>query len=345
MLKNLKRGIIRSLFAAGVGGAVADSRWRKKRLLILCYHGIARADEHRWRPSLFLRPDLFRERMELVREWGCHVLPLGEGLRRLFAGELPPRSVSITFDDGELGFYTHAFPILREFDFPATVYLSTHYVENSLPVVTVFLSYLLWKARGASTAADLPYLGVTELDATTPERRSETFDQLMARMRSQQLDSESKNRVLEGVARALDLDWDRLRSERRLELMSPAEIRELSDQGIKFELHTHRHRTPEGKDEFLAELSENRRVIRRLTGTNPSHFCYPSGRYNDRIVSWLRAMDLQSATTCDPGLAAPDADSLLLPRLVDVPTLSRVEFEAWLTGVSSFLPRKPSWAR
>ncbi len=46
-----------------------------------------------------------------------------------------------------------------------------------------------------------------------------------------------------------------------------------------------------------------------------------------------------SATTCELGLAARDSDPLLLPRLIDVSGLSLTEFEAWVTGLGSLLPR------
>src|SRR6185503_6410029 len=99
--------------------------------------------------TLFLHRDLFRDRLRLIEKAGCTVLPLGEALRRLYANDLPDRSVALTFDDGTYDFYRLAYPILKEFDFPATVYLTTFYADYNRPVFDVIASYILWKGRGA----------------------------------------------------------------------------------------------------------------------------------------------------------------------------------------------------
>lgn len=278
--------------------------------------------------------------MEAIHRRGFRVLPLDEGLRRLADGSLPPKSLSITFDDGEVGFYTHAHPILAEYGFPATVYLTTYYVENRLPVITVALSYVLWAARGNEATVDLPALGRVQLDTSSPEAREATWSTLMARMERERLNGDARDDILRRVARALELDYGRFREERRLELMNPSEVRELASQGVDFQLHTHRHRVPEDRGRFLKEIRDNREAIRRYAGTSPEHFCYPSGQYNEQVVAWLREEGIRSATTCDPGLATSETDPLLLPRLVDVPTLAPVEFEAWLDGIAAWLPRR-----
>src|SRR6185437_15411096 len=98
----------------GLFERIRDSGWRSSRLLILCYHGISQSDEHEALPELFMPPDLFRRRMETLRDGDYHVVPLGEGLQRLVAGALPPRAVAITFDDGFVDFHRLAVPILRD---------------------------------------------------------------------------------------------------------------------------------------------------------------------------------------------------------------------------------------
>src|ERR1043165_3675426 len=75
-------------------------------------------------------------RSHLTRPWKCY------GAKRL-----PPCSVVLTFDDGGCDFYRSAFPILRQFNWPATVYLTSYYSRYNRPVFDVMCSYLLWKGR------------------------------------------------------------------------------------------------------------------------------------------------------------------------------------------------------
>src|SRR5439155_9861198 len=96
------------------------------------------------------------------------------------------------------------------------------------------------------------------------------------------------------------------------------------------------------RDLFLREIEDNRKSIEAMTGTRAVHLCYPSGAYDRAFLPWLKESGVVSATTCEPGFASVDADRLLLPRVLDNPALSPIEFESWLTGVSAALPRRPA---
>src|SRR5213593_2633287 len=124
MLKRLKQATLQSLKTSGISAAVHNSRWRRQRLLILAYHGISLTDEHLWSGSQFMPADVFRNRLTQLKRSNCAVLPLGEAIARLYANDLPDRAVVLTFDDGTSDFLGKAFPLLREFDFPATLYLT-----------------------------------------------------------------------------------------------------------------------------------------------------------------------------------------------------------------------------
>src|SRR5215467_1096044 len=122
MLKKFKQSALKSLKAAGVSTLVHNSRWRRQRLLILAYHGVALSDEHVFNGTQFISADLLRKRLEVLRKSRSVVLDLSEALTRLYANDLPDRAVVITFDDGLSDFYRRAFPLIKEFDFPATLY-------------------------------------------------------------------------------------------------------------------------------------------------------------------------------------------------------------------------------
>jgi peptidoglycan/xylan/chitin deacetylase (PgdA/CDA1 family) len=340
MLKPLKQAVLRSARMSGVFSLVKNSRWRRDRLLILAYHGIALDDEHRWKPALFLHQDTFRARLRLIRRSGCTVLPLADALRRLYAGDLPERSVALTFDDGTYDFYERAHPILKEFNVPATVYLSTFYSEYNRPVFDVIASYILWKGRGGSlnlrefTGRD----SVCELADDTA--RAAVLHELHQFADRQELSAEEKDELTSRLSRALRVGYEDLLHKRILHIMTPQEVTRIASEGVDVQLHTHRHRTPSDERLFLREIEDNRKRIQAMTGSLPTHFCYPSGVYKTIFLPWLRAAGIESATTCDPGMGTRGSEPLLLPRLVDSATLSLVEFEGWLTGVCDVLPHR-----
>jgi peptidoglycan/xylan/chitin deacetylase (PgdA/CDA1 family) len=143
----LKEAVLRIAKTVGAFAIVRDSGWRKRRLLILCYHGVSMDDEHEWHPALYITQERLRARLRALRDGGYHILPLADAMRRLYDGTLPARSVALTFDDGAVDFERRALPVLREFNAPATLYLTTFYCFVRFPVFNTIVGYVLWKGR------------------------------------------------------------------------------------------------------------------------------------------------------------------------------------------------------
>lgn len=328
--------------SAGIVSRVRDSQWRRDRLLILCYHGVSLADEHEW-SDLHVSEEHLRRRFETLRRGNFRVLPLAEALERLYAGTLPPRSVALTFDDGLYDFAARAYPLLREYGFHATLYVTTFYCLHRAPVFDVVCSYLLWKGRGkrirvGSLLADSPAI-VVPTDAA--ERRA-----LLLRIRAHASEigfsAEEKNELARALSADVGVDWDELVAGRLLQLMTPDEVASLSREHVDVQLHTHRHRTPRDRALFERELDDNRAALADM-GWSPKerqHFCYPSGDYDQRFFPWLREKAVVSATTCTPRIATRACDPLLLPRVIDTMAMTDVEFHGWLSGISDLLPRR-----
>jgi peptidoglycan/xylan/chitin deacetylase (PgdA/CDA1 family) len=340
MLKKFKQAALKSLKSAGVSTLVHNSRWRRQRLLILAYHGISLSDEHLFNGSQFISADLFRDRLELLRRAKCAVLPLGQAVERLYANDLPDRAVAITFDDGLSDFYRRAYPLIREFDFPVTLYLTTFYSHYQRPVFDLMCSYLLWKGREHV----LSLKELTGADLKTPLNKLDEREAALAAIhvfaRNQKLSAEEKDTFAASLAAHLQVDYDALLKERTMHNLTGEEVGKLAAGGIDVQLHTHRHRTPLDRELFLREIEDNRQSILDMTGKNATHFCYPSGVYDMRFLPWLREAGIVSATTCESGFASRGSNDLLLARFLDNATLSPIEFESWLTGVSAALPQR-----
>jgi peptidoglycan/xylan/chitin deacetylase (PgdA/CDA1 family) len=340
MLKRFKQVTLNSLKTAGVSRLVQKSSWRRQRLLILAYHGISLDDEHLWNGSQYISPEIFRNRLQSLKKLGCNVLPLNEAISRLYANDLPPKSVAITFDDGTYDFCRQAFPALQEFGFPSTLYLTTFYSHYNKPVFDLMCSYLLWKGRGETL--DLKEITGRDwkADLRDPGSQAAAMKEIHKYARERKLSADDKDALATSVARHLKVNYDDLLERRVMHNLRPDEVMKLAAEGVDIQLHTHRHRTPMDRKLFLREIEDNRNSIQGMTGRVASHFCYPTGKHDQAFLPWLREAGVVSATTCEAGFAHRSFDPLLLPRFLDSNMLSPIEFESWLTGISAALPRR-----
>ena len=337
MLRPAKLAALSALRGAGIFRLVTNSRWRQQRLLILCYHGTSLDDEHLWRPALYIQPQKLEQRLESLKTGGFSVLPLGEALTRLRAGTLPPRSVVLTFDDGTYDFFRQAYPLLKQYGFPVTVYQTTYYTAAARPVFNLICSYMLWTRRN-EVIADGEAVGLHgPLDLRTDSSRRGVMLRLLDISEQNDRTGAEKDEIAAQLAKVLNIDYEKLKAKRILQLMNDRELQEIARNGVDLQLHTHRHRTPEDELLFRREIQENRSRIQELTASTPIHFCYPSGVYRPEFLPWLRQEGVVSATTCDSGLASRQSESLLLPRFIDHQNRTQIEFESWLTGLGDIL--------
>ena len=80
-----------------------------------------------------IRTAKFRWQMQALRDRGITVISLADFIawkKNDGSKTLPEKSALITIDDGWLSVYTDAFPILREFNYPFTIYLYKNYVDR-----------------------------------------------------------------------------------------------------------------------------------------------------------------------------------------------------------------------
>jgi len=340
MKRQLRRAALTILKSCGAFSLVRKSAWRRHKLLILCYHGVSLEDENQWRPFLYMSPQQLERRLDILRDGKYAVLPLAEALERLYRKDLPPRSIALTFDDGNYDFYKQAWPRLKRYGFHATVYLTTYYSELQRPVLSLICSYMLWKARDMGRV-DLKEFGI-DLPGTlsSVENREEVASRLAQWAAGQDLNGEEKDQIAASLAERLGIDYQKLRQKRILQLMNREEMKQLAAEGVDFQLHTHRHRTPLSEELFRREIQDNRARIANAISGKREHFCYPSGAYRPEFLGWLAKEEVVSATTCDTGFATSETNPLLLPRLVDTSGRTDLEFESWVSGVGHFLSRR-----
>lgn len=115
--------VFQTLHRAGLGSNGA-------RIPILMYHSLS-ANPEKGVPAYYktnTSPAVFREQMRQLAGAGYTTVDLTRALAFLASGNIPAKTVVITFDDGFRNFYTEAFPALREHGFTAVMFLPTGFI-------------------------------------------------------------------------------------------------------------------------------------------------------------------------------------------------------------------------
>jgi peptidoglycan/xylan/chitin deacetylase (PgdA/CDA1 family) len=97
---------------------------------ILMYHQIS---DYLGQLPLNVTPSLFEKQIKYLLSRNFKVISLTQLVEYLKGNStLPPKSVVITFDDGYKNNYLHAYPILKKYNLPATIFLITGFVNGNI---------------------------------------------------------------------------------------------------------------------------------------------------------------------------------------------------------------------
>ena len=89
---------------------------------ILYYHRIGIPSNGR-KQRLTVWPDRFKRQMNFLSQMGYQTLSMDEFTDAVTSGHIPPKKFIITFDDGFLDLYEHAYPVLKKNNFKAIIYV------------------------------------------------------------------------------------------------------------------------------------------------------------------------------------------------------------------------------
>lgn len=120
------------------------------RVSILGYHDLA---DNLPETAMRIHTSKFRRQMEAIRQSGLKVLTLQEFTAwKKGDAKIPESCILITFDDGWKSVYTDAYPILKEFGFPFTIFLYKNYVDGGGKALTLPMIQEM-TANGASVGS------------------------------------------------------------------------------------------------------------------------------------------------------------------------------------------------
>jgi peptidoglycan/xylan/chitin deacetylase (PgdA/CDA1 family) len=299
-----------------LGGAFAVSRRIRPSAsaIILRYHSVADESDGPLDyidPGLAVSPEGFDGQMRFLRQHYCPV-PLDDMVEAIARGrDLPARAVAVTFDDGYVDNYVHAFPILKRHGVPATFYITAGCVESREPLWTSRLRYYFMATRRTRLEVE----GRTfELEGRPA--RNTAFAATIARIKSA---GKVRGREIFGAVEAR-LGVTDIAPLRR-SLMTWDQIAEMGRSGMTIGAHTLTHPNLPGLPpaEAEAEIAGSRALIEERIQGPALHFAYPNGRgvshYNDVVRDLVVKAGFLSSVTSIDGPVHPRDDVFTLKRL------------------------------
>lgn len=307
----------------------------KGKAVILMYHGFSP-------PCECVRPDtlgkhqpinFFEQQLQFIVEY-CNPV----SLERVLSGlPLPPRSVVLTFDDGYRNNYKLAFPLLQRYNAPATIFVTTGFVDQTHPLWNDRLEYLIANSVGACVEIKCDGVALQLATGTEQEKQASLAK---ANHLFKVMPETQKQRLLNALEEALKVSWEWNNIPDMICPLGWGEIREMQRSGlVAIGSHTVSHPILSRCDEaqLKDELKLSRQRIEEETEAPCHLFAYPNGEagdYSEQSIEWLEKSGYTGAVTTIGGMVDTSSyDRYQLPRYgTDEPWVEN--FKMLVTGMS-----------
>lgn len=289
-------------------GNLASGLRQTRKFLVLCQHRI------------FEQPDPLAPDVPTAGEFEALVqclaryfrpMTLGDAMTRANDGNLPPRSVVLTFDDGYEDNLRVALPILEKHGVPATFFVATSFLQGTM----MWNDRIIEAARGTGKREHRgPWLGDdAPFNVASDQDRHRLATRIIDHIKHLAPDAR--------LAMVEQFETDAgFRSTERL-MMNPDEVRELSERGMEVGGHTMTHPilTALPDDDAFAEITGGKKALETIIDKPLVCFAYPNGKpgddYTDVHAEMVQLAGFKAAVSTRWGCAHRNVNPYQIPRV------------------------------
>ncbi len=288
----MKNNIELSQIAKWLGGYRVAKLLARDVPRILVYHrfserGTARA----------LGADVFEKQISWLVE-RFNIVPLRVINDAVTTGSpIPPNAIVLTVDDGYEDFFTYAFPVLKKYGVPATLYITTEFIDRNIWLWPDVVEYVV--RHGSKVFYQPSYLsGTIGYDLATDNGKARAWNDVGDHCVP--LDNDARASVLERLADDLRVSVPAIPPQ-EYGALSWDQLRTLSSSEIEIGAHTctHANLVAANDHSLQWEVGDCKRRIEEMLGTRVESFCYPNGTrtdLNERVMDVVCAAGYRSAT-------------------------------------------------
>jgi peptidoglycan/xylan/chitin deacetylase (PgdA/CDA1 family) len=289
----------------------------KNKAVVLMYHRILDEKElplsfsH---PGIIVQKANFAKQLKFLRRH-FHILSENAFLDRLERhGSFRSSSCLITFDDGWQDNYNNAYPILREMQLPAIIFLAAGFIGKKQEFWQEKLAAVLFEIRQRLEPNDRTILqrygidGITEMPAQEAKTAIRQFVTLQ-----KDLDAAKLHHLIEDISK-----HSRQHQENKVDsFMNWDQVKEMACNTISFGSHSVHHHilTKVSLQTAAKEIVESRQYVKKMTGISPKIFCYPNGNHSDELAGLVAASGYRAAFTTTSGMVDHGCNRYTLRRI------------------------------
>lgn len=269
---------------------------RSGLLRVLTYHRVDDPSARPWLdPSLIsATPEAFDQQMKYLSTnyQFITVADILTALETRNSKDLPARAVVVTFDDAYFDFEEHAWPILKRYGIPVTLFVPTAYPDQ--PERTFWWDDLYNAIQSTSREDNLNTpLGLLSLSSTSRTqiyKRLKNYIKTLKHTEVKLLVKQLCDELGAPPTTNCILGWDSLRR--------------LANEGVTLGAHTRTHplmnRVP--LEDAQTEVLGSSRDLENEIGSTLPIFAYPSGEFNDEVANMLKSEGFKLAFTTTRGI-------------------------------------------
>lgn len=288
-------------------------------LAIFLFHGVIPRQTHAVRnyTGKHIQASLFAACMRRLAHVG-HALSMDEVLAHCQSGErLPPRAFAITFDDGFENNRSVAAPILADFRIPATIYVTSDFIERN---------GMSWidRIELAVEDASAQVLHVDWADKAFPLTDAESRIAFLNAVRRHVKSTPGcdANAFADEVIARLEKAGGSAPDDLLDRKMTWAEVRNLHESEL-FTIGGHSHTHPIlsflTPAQLAIELDTSLELLWKKAAVGATHYSYPEGLehcYSDEVIAALKQRGVRCCPTAIDGTNRAGDDPFHLRRIM-----------------------------
>ena len=254
-----------------------------QKLFILMYHRV----NHKRRPffEIVVKPEHFEKQIIFLKKY-FQIVDLCELKEIKTADDIKKDIIVLTFDDGYRDNYTYAFPILKKYNVPATIFLATDFISTDK---LLWYDELAWILDMGSNTPDTSLLLKNDIPKDIAYDVNAYFSytagngsclgRLASRLKI--LSPADRKFILEKLADICALTTWPGKGDRAM--LSWDEVKEMSANGISFGSHTKSHPVLSSLsvDDAQREIVDSKKIIEDQLQKSVNAFAFPFGRKED----------------------------------------------------------------